>query len=373
MDPDNRHCMNLRTSPRLAYWASWATAGLYNFCRDMFAVPWPTLMVYNLAFFSIWALLGLLAVPLVRRHPVTGDPRTWLLHLVAGALFAMTDVTFGVWVSEWVLSGFKTPSLIAAANEAFRTCFHLALMTYFGLVAVVQALDAVRLARQRAVELAEADAERVRAQLLHLKEQLQPHFLFNTLHAIGSLMHYDVRTAERMLQRLSDLLRMTLNHADDAVTSLRQELEFVAAFLEIEQIRFEQRLAVVWAVAEDAKDAEIPTLVLQPLVENAVKYGIAPRAAGGIVTIRARLQAGNLLLEVEDDAPALLPAIKGFGVGLANVRRRLEALYGQGPWLELVREGSRTVARLRVPLGAQRQVGTPGRAALGLGLMTGAV
>jgi LytS/YehU family sensor histidine kinase len=232
---------------------------------------------------------------------------------------------------------------------AIKSCFHLALMTYAGFVAAVQAHDAFQLAGRRQRQVAELEALHVRAQLQHLKEQLNPHFLFNTLHAIGSLMHYDVPTADRMLQRLGDLLRLSLDDRDALVTTLDRELAFVEAYLDVEQIRFSRRLRVDWSVPETLRASQVPALVLQPLVENAIKHGIAPRAEGGRIAIRARRDGEALVLEVEDDAPAGLPPRRGFGLGLSNVRRRLAAFYGRDERLELVREGAGTIARLRLP------------------------
>lgn len=341
--------LSLRSSPRLAYCAAWALAGTYNFCRDVFFGPvWP-LLVYNVCFFTLWALIGLPAVRLIRRVPVTRDLRSWIVHVVAGSAFALVDVVLGEWIATRILGNAPGMSFWQVAADAFRGCFHLALMTYAGLVAVVQGRDAMRLARRRELEVTELEAENLRARLTQLKEQLQPHFLFNTLHGIGSLMHYDVATAERMLNRLGDLLRMTLKDGGETIVPLRQELAFVAAYLEIEQIRFEHRLEVVWAVPDKLQDVLLPSLLLQPLVENAIQHGIAPRAAGGRIVIRARSEFGALVLEVEDDAPTGLPPRKGFGVGLANVRRRLELLYGEEGRLELLREDKGTIARLRVP------------------------
>jgi LytS/YehU family sensor histidine kinase len=262
----------------------------------------------------------------------------------------MVDVALGDLIARLFTGGLGDATLLQIALYAFKTCFHLALMTYFGMVLAVQGYDAQRLARRREVEAAEHQAARVRAQLQSLKDQLQPHFLFNTLHSIGALMHYDVPTSERMLQRLSDLLRMSLDDGAAAVVSLRREMAFVSAYLEIEQIRFEHRLSISWAVPDALHDAAIPAFILQPLVENAIKHGVAPRAAGGHIVIRGYTDGSDLVLEVEDDAPPGLPTNKGFGVGLANTRQRLETLYGAASRVELLRAHIGTIARLRLPL-----------------------
>ncbi|UUZ50583.1 histidine kinase [Massilia sp. B-10] len=195
---------------------------------------------------------------------------------------------------------------------AFEDCFHLGFLTYLGFVGVVQGFDTLRQARMNELQVAEHKAAYVHAQLQSLKLQLQPHFLFNTLHAIGSLMHYDVPTADRMLSRLSEMLRTSLRESDNPVVTLKQEMAFIEAYIDIEKIRFEQRLAVQWVIPDDLLGSAIPPFILQPLVENAIKYGVAPRADGGMIVIRAYADKASLMLEVEDDAPSPVGAAEGF-------------------------------------------------------------
>ena len=335
---------SLSTSPRLRYLGAWFLAGLYNFSRDALTVPlWP-LALFNLAHFAVWAALGLLAMPLMRRFPLRRDALPWLFHLAAGAVFAQLDVTLGHLIYLALSGQGQGLTLLQVAQMGFVSCFHLALLTYWCFLGVVQALDTQRMVRLR-------EAQLMQAQLHNLRSQLQPHFLFNTLNAIASLMHYDVATADRMLNRLSDLLRLSLRETGKLV-SLEQEMALVQAYLDIERIRFEQRLAVSWAIPAELKGQAIPPFILQPLVENAIKYGVAPRTGGGSVTIRAYTEPGALLIEVEDDAPESQPPQPGFGIGLSNTRARLEALYGHGSWLELMRAGAGTIARIRLPLSA---------------------
>lgn len=342
--------MNLRNSPRLTYCASWALAGAYIFCRDIFYAPWQILLVEISGHFAVWAALGLLAIPLMRRYPLRLHWRPWLFHLLLGAVFTQIDIT----VAHWFISRFsgadQNLSLIQVAVMAFQGCFHLSFLTYWGLLGIIQGLDAQKLAQQRALQVAEHKTAFVHAQLQNLKTQLQPHFLFNTLHAIAALMHYDVPTADRMLNRLSELLRMSLRETATTAVSLKQEIGFIEAYLDIEKIRFEHRLEVSWAIPDHLHGSAIPPFILQPLVENAIKYGVSPRAAGGTIVIRAYAESDALLLEVEDDAPEALPQQKGFGIGLSNTRTRLETLYGSEQRFELLRAGMGTIARIRLPL-----------------------
>lgn len=337
--------------PSRAYWCGWALAGLYNFGRGIFG-PIVDGLIFNAAHFGAWALIGVVAMPLIRRYPLRLHARSWLFHIVFGAAVTQVDITVGHWIFSALTGAYHDASALEIVYIAFRNCFHLGLLTYFAFVGVIQGLDALKLARRREVQVSEHKTAYVKAQLQSLRLQLQPHFLFNTLHAIGSLMHYDVATADRMLNRLSDMLRTSLRESDNPVVTLKQEMAFIEAYLDIEKIRFEKRLGVEWAIPEHLHDSAIPPFILQPLVENAIKYGIAPRAGGGNIVIRAYNDGAALMLEVEDDAPAQGAQQGGFGIGLANTRSRLEALYGAGQNFELVRAGSGTIARIRIGMPA---------------------
>lgn len=348
--------MTLMTWPTRAYWCAWALAGGYNFLRAVFDFPLFLNFVFNAAHFGTWALLGIFALPWIRRFPLQLTVRSWAFHMAFGAVLTQIDVTLGHWIFAGVTGSYASKSLLDLFFIAFKTCFHLGLLTYFGFVGVVQGLDTLKRARLGELRAAEHKTAYVRAQLQSLRLQLQPHFLFNTLHAIGSLMHYDVPTADRMLNRLSEMLRTSLRESDNPVVTLRQEMAFIDAYVDIEKIRFEHRLGVEWSVPAALQDSAIPPFILQPLVENAIKYGIAPRADGGKIVIRAYEEAGSLMLEVEDDAPEGAPQQKaqpGFGIGLSNTRSRLEALYGAGDKLELIRGVAGTIARIRIPMPPQ--------------------
>ena len=343
---------SLRTPPPRIYWAAWALAGAYNFLRAIFGLPVYENLVFNAGHFGLWALLGLLAMPVMRRYPLRMHWRSWLFHLLLGALLTQIDITLGHWLYAALTPAYQGASAYELMVIAFRSCFHIGLLTYFGFVGIVQGSDAIKLARMREMQIAEHKTACVRAQLQSLKLQLQPHFLFNTMHAIGSLMHYDVNTADRMLNRLSDMLRTSLRECENSVVTLKQEMSFIEAYLEIEKIRFEHRLQVEWAIPDYFHDESIPPFILQPLVENAIKYGVAPRAEGGRIVIRAYAEGASLMLEVADDAPPQAVQQKGFGIGLSNTRSRLEALYGAGQDLALVRSAHGTIARITIPLRA---------------------
>jgi len=200
------------------------------------------------------------------------------------------------------------------------------------------------------------ETQLAQAQLQALKMQLHPHFLFNTLHAISALMDDDIKGARRMIARLSELLRLTLEGAGRQEVSLRQELDALERYLEIEQIRFQDRLTVHLAVEPETLDASVPNLVLQPIVENAVRHGIAPRSSAGRIEIRAERRDGMIELQVIDDGPGLHPYGEGSaeefkeGIGLANTRARLRRLYGDEHRIEIkdADEGG-LVVKLSIP------------------------
>ncbi len=221
---------------------------------------------------------------------------------------------------------------------------------YAVIVALVTAADLHHKYRERQRKAAELHTELVTSKLEMLKVQLQPHFLFNTLNTINALIHEDAEAADRMVTRLADLLRLTLYESRHEVP-LARELEFVSAYVDIQQIRFHNRLKVSFEVRGALLGAQVPSLVLQPLVENAIRHGISPRARAGHVWVRAHRNADRLILEVEDDGIGLPPGedVTVRGIGLANTRARLQQLYGTDQEL-LIRSAERGGALVRITI-----------------------
>lgn len=219
-------------------------------------------------------------------------------------------------------------------NAILRAKFNLPV--YWVLVSLVNTLRFYRRAEERARRALELEARLADAKLQALRMQLHPHFLFNTLNAVAALVHKDPRAADEMITNLSELLRATLDTAAQEIP-LRQELEFLDRYLEIQQMRFGERLRVEKDLDAAALEALVPTLILQPLVENAIRHGIEPARGPGVVTVRARRgENGVLLLSVRDSGGGPAPREKPSpGIGLANTRARLEALYGRAARLSL--------------------------------------
>jgi two-component sensor histidine kinase len=293
------------------------------------------LFVLNLGYWYSWACLAPGILWLSRRFPL--DKQSWRVSLPAhvAGVFVATTLHIGMAVATrmgtyWAI-GDSTESWLSEAQRMFFLNFDWEMMTYWAIVGLSHALSYHREAQARALNASQLETRLVEAQLQSLQRQLQPHFLFNTLNAISALMHRDVEAADAMIARLSDLLRISLQTIGVQEVSLKEELDFLSKYLEIEQTRFRDRLTVVFDVSPDTFDALVPNLVLQPLVENAIKHGIGPRPAPGKVTIRTRRVGTMLELVVQDDGVGLSAArLSDFnrGIGLSNTRSRLEHLYG---------------------------------------------
>jgi LytS/YehU family sensor histidine kinase len=202
------------------------------------------------------------------------------------------------------------------------------------------------------VKEARLETRLMEAQLKTLQAELHPHFLFNTLHAISTLIHRDPEAADRMISRLSDLLRITFDRSGEAKITLKEEIEFLQKYLDIEQTRFPDRLTVRVEIDPDALDAEVPRMILQPLVENAIKHGIAPRTDRGHLQITAGRKDDSLWMEVRDNGGGLhgttLKRLRT-GVGLSNTRARLECLYAGHHRLEFDDRHGGLAVRVEIP------------------------
>jgi signal transduction histidine kinase len=251
----------------------------------------------------------------------------------------------------------KPPSFSwgAFGQRLFLMNMDWALMTYAALVGLSHALAAHRESRARELNAAQLETQLSQTRLRTLQAELHPHFLFNTLHAISSLVHSRPDAADRMISRLSDLLRLTLDRSGAAQVPLQEELEFLQKYLDIEQTRFQDRLTVRYEIEPDTLHAEVPRMILQPLAENAIQHGIGPRSGPGIVQISASRQDGRLWLEVRDDGVGLSERARArlhSGIGLANTRERLECLFGSAHSLEFPDGGQGFTVRIGIPFQA---------------------
>jgi two-component system LytT family sensor kinase len=226
------------------------------------------------------------------------------------------------------------------------------LMVYSTIVGLSYALAYYRESQARALKEAQLETRLVEARLRTLEAELHPHFLFNTLHAISSLIHTNPDSADRMISRLSDLLRLTFDRSGAAGVSLQEELEFLQKYVEIEQTRFQDRLSVRFEIDPDTLDAEVPRMILQPLVENAIKHGVSPKPGNGLVQISSKRHGEQLWIEVSDNGVGLTAGARAqlhSGVGLSNTRDRLECLYGPAHRIEFSERGKGLAVRLEIP------------------------
>ena len=295
-------------------------------------VTWGQAVGWSLGDWYVWAVMSLPIVQLARRFRF--DDVKWgrnvAIHLAASAICSLGYMALRAGVGQVQSRWGGTPVSFAETFSPllFKT-FHFNLLIYWVIVSVSHAFDYYRQMQERELRAAELEKRLAQARLQTLQMQLNPHFLFNSLHAISALVHKDADLADQMITRLSDLLRYALESTDAQEVPLRQELDFLRRYLEIEQTRFGDRLAVRLEMAPETLDALVPNLLLQPLVENAIRHGIEPRAKPGQIELRSRCEGGQLKLEVRDNGVGLSPGRKlEEGVGLSNTRARLEQLYG---------------------------------------------
>ncbi|HEX8692229.1 MAG TPA: histidine kinase [Longimicrobium sp.] len=289
------------------------------------AVDWERVLGYTLLDWYTCAVFTPAIVWLAGRFPLErgGWRRALPVHALASALFVPLKLALFLPLARalgWVERG-------TLLDFVYAEFFPL-LLTYWIVAALAHGIRYYRELHERQLRASQLEARLSRVQLDALKAQLHPHFLFNALSALSTLMHRDVAAADRMVLRLSELLRHTLDRAAPQEVTLEEELGYVARYLDIMQIRLGERLRVSVEADREARAALVPNLLLQPLVENALRHGIGRLSDAGELAIRARRDDDALLLEVRDDGPGLDDGAPREGVGLRNTRLRLAQLYG---------------------------------------------
>lgn len=298
-------------------------------------VSWSEAFAWTLPQLVVWAAVIPGIFWLSRRLPVRGGRGLAILPL---HLLASVGVSFLVLLTLEATDrylGWSTllgaPSKLVSDLDTTLVHLHVGIGIYWVVFAVTHALRYYEESRERELWASQLEAQLAQAQLQTLRMQLNPHFLFNTLNSIGVLMRHDLEGAQQMLYRLSDLLHSTLKHGRAHEVSLSEELAYLKSYLAIEERRFRDRLSVQYDIDPEAVDCAVPFLLLQPLVENALRHGIAPRGEPGHIAILARRGDGRLTLVVRDDGPGITkrpgPELER-GVGLSNTEARLRGLYG---------------------------------------------
>lgn len=363
----------------------------------------------TLLFVGIWTLIALFfSAQNVVRLLVTGQPVSWLqavgfeylywapfilltpfllymvrhfrlepgrlqehlwIHTAGALVFSLAQVLcfFTLeYVAALVLdfSAEGVDAIVANMRIAFWLLVLTAFWKYWVFVGVYYAFDYYRRYRERELRTSQLEAQLATSRLQALRMQLQPHFLFNALHSVSMLNLTDADAANRVLVKLSELLRVTLENTGSQEVPLETEIDLLDRYLEIESIRFQDRLNVHFLLGDDVQDVLVPNLILQPLVENAIRHGISKSSTAGTIEVRAQSRDGKLVLEVADDGPGL-PAgwdpDRDSGLGLRNTRARLEHLYGPDYWLEFVEApGGGLVVRLTIPLRRARETHSTG-------------
>lgn len=290
---------------------------------------------------TLWLLWSVSRAPLERERwaaPLAG----LLLAIVAVVVFRAAAVPA---LDPWIGWNNMPRSVDVMLSTMLRN-----ILTGCLIVGVGHALVYARRSRERERQAQALQERLTQARLDALSAQLNPHFLFNALNSIAEMVHHDADAADRMLVQLGALLRHSLESGRRQHTSLREELEVIDCYIGIEQVRLGERLRFHCEVSDDALHAQVPRLMLQPLVENAVAHAVAHRDTPSRVEVRACCEGGRLVLEVLDEG-AGAPPRPGFGMGLANTRARLECLYGQAQALDIAAmPGGGTRVRVSLPL-----------------------
>jgi two-component system, LytTR family, sensor kinase len=315
-------------------------------------MSWFHLLAYSLGGAWIWAGLTPPVLWLTR------DARPLILG-VAGAVFVLLSIA-----GQSTLAA--ATGITSSGSSQLLARVENGLLAYGAVVVLGQASRYLALYKTRVTHASELEARLAKTHLQLLRMQLQPHFLFNTLNTIAELVHTDPDTADQMITRLGRLLRLSLDHAGHQVVPLRQEIDFLRMYVEIEQVRFQDRLQIVWNLTSDTLDAAVPTLLWHPVLENAIRHGVTPLAGRGRIVISSHRNGEDLVLEIRDNGKGLPPGgIAREGVGLRNIRERVDQLYGSKARFTLEPAmGGGTVATLRLPFthceGAHTPVPLPG-------------
>jgi signal transduction histidine kinase len=327
---------------------------------------------WQLIWWYEWVLLTPVVLKLAERFRLRSQnwPRTLVIHLAGSYLITETHLFLyvsicriigGIWWSD-VAKG-TDGSYFTVAFKWFTSMevnFQLRLLVYFVILMISHAVYYYRRYQEETLENSRLEMQLAQAQIQALKMQLQPHFLFNTLHSLSALLYTNTRAAEEMISRLIDFLNLTLQNSGEQLVTLEKELQFLKTYLEIEQVRFQDRLSVSLEIEPQTLSAQVPNLIMQPIVENAIRHGIAPMTSPGTICIRSRKIDGMLQLQIQDNGAGIPENGNGVksreGLGLANTKSRLTQLYGRLQKMELSRTGQGgLLVTLEIPfaLGAQ--------------------
>lgn len=281
---------------------------------------------------GVWALLAPLIVGIDRWLPVSRDAifKRFLVHIPFSLFFTALNLYSDALITS-VINAKPFPLPAAVIGDALGGLFQARFVVYWLVLFAYITLDYASHLKEREIRTAELEHLVSEARLDVLRAKLHPHFLFNTLNTISAHVEREPRTARRLLEQLGELLRLSLTHAEDQEIPLAQEVAFIERYLELQKARLDDRLEAIVNVEADVLDALVPTFILQPLVENAIRHGTALRMEPGLLEVRAWRTNGQLHLRVQDDGPGLPEGWDpeaSAGIGISNTRERLRHLYG---------------------------------------------
>ena len=293
--------------------------------------------LYNgLVFWILWAVFSPLIIWLARNFRVTREQwlDSLLFHIPTGVIFSLLHLAVYVLITTWHEGGASSAAtLVENLRRVFSASFVWWSTAYWTILISIHAFDYYQDYQEGLLKSSQLEAKLAQSQLQALKMQLHPHFLFNTLNSISALLPEDIEAADKMIARLGDFLRLTLDNSGTQEVSLRKELEFLDCYLAIEQLRFQDRMKTNISIEPQTLNALVPNLFLQPIVENAIRHGIAQGNGPGQIEIRAAQRANHLQVQIRDTGPGLGKNGSGElvakeGIGLANTRTRMQQLYG---------------------------------------------
>ena len=327
---------------------------------------WLPLLAWEGTSWALWGILAPSIFAFTRRYPLVGTrrPHHLALYVAAALVFSLIHLFLNVTIDSFLMRIFSEPygTLSEALQANFYSRITWRIFLFATIVVASHGWEAQRRYKEEQRKASELQVQLVQAQLQALKMQMHPHFLFNTLHSLSELIHRDVRAADELVVRLGDFLRMTLQTSDENQVPLAKELEFLQCYLEIEKVRLQERLEVLFDIDPDARNILVPNLLLQPIVENAIRHGITPRAERGKVEIKAVPVDSMLRIEVRDNGPGYIEA-KGIescfqkGLGLSNTRERLQKMYGTKQRMQVQNAaGGGFVVSMEIPVADRRIV-----------------
>ncbi len=320
------------------------------------AFNWFNNLTYRIPTYLLWAFFTPIIYKTVNGLKFKKEffTKSILLLSVSGIIISVIHRFLSIFITFFIrdvygaLNVELTQALLNARFAIIGGSFD-SLFTYLLILAVVLGLVYYKRLRETERISSQLETKLAEAKLDSLKSQLHPHFLFNTLHAISTLMHRDVEMAEKTLTRLSDLLRLSIDHLDQQKIKLKEEIEFLQKYLEIQKVRFQDKLEVKFNIKSEMYDVVVPSFILQPVVENSIKYAVEPSSEIEKIIVSAEQNDGKLALLVEDSGPGLSESFKE-GVGIKNTRSRLQHIYGDN--FEITFENKATsglIVQLKIP------------------------